>query len=30
MTTVTVQVAVKVMGRNAWTGKPWCDLGKPT
>jgi len=34
MTTVTVQapqkVAVKVMGRNAWRGKPWGDLGKQT
>jgi len=35
MTTVTAQalqakVAVKVMGRNAWRGKPWGDLGKQT
>jgi len=24
------KVAVKVMGRNAWRGKPWGDLGKQT
>jgi len=36
MTTVTAQaagvtkVAVKVLGRNAWRGKPWGDLAKQT
>jgi len=24
----TIKVVVKVMGRNTWRGKPWCDLGK--
>jgi len=24
------KVVVKVMGRNAWRGKPWRDLGKQT
>jgi len=26
----STKVAVKVMGRNAWRGKPWGDLGKQT
>jgi len=26
----TTKVAVKVMGRNAWRGKHWGDLGKQT
>jgi len=26
----TTKVAVKVMTRNAWRGKPWGDLGKQT
>jgi len=26
----TTKVVVKVMGRNAWRGKPWGDLGKQT
>jgi len=28
--TATTKVAVKVMGRNAWRGKPSGDLGKQT
>jgi len=28
--TGTTNVAVKVMGRNTWRGKPWCSLGKQT
>jgi len=28
--TSTTKVVVKVMGRNAWRGKPWGDLGKQT
>jgi len=26
----TTKVAVSVMGRNSWRGKPWGDLGKQT
>jgi len=26
----TTKVVVNVMGRNAWRGKPWGDLGKQT
>jgi len=26
----SIKVVVKVMGRNAWRGKPWGDLGKQT
>jgi len=28
--TGTTKVAVKLMGMNAWRGKPWGDLGKQT
>jgi len=26
----TTKVAMQVMGRNAWRGQPWGDLGKQT
>jgi len=28
--TGNIKVAVKVMGRNAWRGKPWGELRKQT